>query len=258
VSGSLVAWLSGGLEAPVALALLATSFAGSFITVALGIGGGALLLAVMANLMPPAALIPVHGVVQLGSNALRAGVLWRHVHWPPFAAFALGTLAGVALGGAVVVRLPGPVVQAGVGAFVIWSVLARPPAWLARFPAVTGLVSAFLTMFFGATGVFVANFTKSLRLPRQAHVATHAVLMTLQHGLKIAAFGLLGFAYGPWAGFILAMIAAGFLGTLAGRHVLLRISDRGFRRALDVVLILVSLRLIWNALAAWLWPEVRL
>ncbi|RMD93011.1 MAG: sulfite exporter TauE/SafE family protein [Alphaproteobacteria bacterium] len=238
--------------------LLAASFAGSFITAALGIGGGALLLAAMASLMPPAALIPVHGVVQLGSNALRAAVLWRHVHWPPLAAFALGTLAGVALGGTVVVRLPGPVVQAGVGAFVIWSVLARPPAWLARRPAITGVVSAFLTMFFGATGVFVANFTKSLRLPRRAHVATHAVLMTFQHGLKIVAFGFLGFAYGPWAGFILAMIAAGFLGTMAGRHVLFRISDRGFRRALDAVLILVSLRLIWNALAAWLWPEAQL
>lgn len=38
--------------------MLATSFAGSFIAVAFGIGGGALTLAVMATLVPPAALIP--------------------------------------------------------------------------------------------------------------------------------------------------------------------------------------------------------
>jgi hypothetical protein len=40
--------------------------------VAFGIGGGAALLAVMASLVPPAALIPVHGVVQVGSNLGRA------------------------------------------------------------------------------------------------------------------------------------------------------------------------------------------
>ena len=53
------------------LGLIGASFIASFITAAFGIGGGVLLLAVLAALMPPAALIPVHGVVQLGSNALR-------------------------------------------------------------------------------------------------------------------------------------------------------------------------------------------
>ncbi|MBD3765767.1 MAG: sulfite exporter TauE/SafE family protein, partial [Rhodobacterales bacterium] len=45
----------------VAAALLVTSVAASFITIAFGIGGGVLLLAVMASLVPPVALIPVHG-----------------------------------------------------------------------------------------------------------------------------------------------------------------------------------------------------
>ncbi len=251
MTGAAITALTGGFD-PLVLALLATtSFAGSFMTVALGIGGGALLLAVMASLMPPAALIPVHGVIQLGSNSLRASLLLRHAHWPPFATFAAGATLGAALGGTVVVSLPPAVVQIGVGAFVIWSVLARPPAWLTRLPWVAGLISSFLTMFFGATGVFVANMVKALRLDRQAHVATHAVLMTLQHMLKILAFGLLGFAYGPWLGFIALMILCGFAGTLAGRLFLIRMSDRGFRRVLNVVLVLISLRLIWSGLSAF-------
>ena len=144
------------------------------------------------------------------------------------------------------VELPGGVVLIGVGAFVIFSVLAKPPAWLGRMGWLSGLISSFLTMFFGATGTFVATFTKSLELERHAHVATHATLMTLQHGLKIVAFGMLGFAFGPWLAFMLAMIAAGFIGTVAGRHVLVRMTDKGFKRALDAVLILISLRLIWQ------------
>lgn len=71
--------LPDGMSQGVFAALLATSFVGSFITVAFGIGGGALLLAVMATLVPPAALIPTHGVVQIGSNLGRAAVTFRHI-----------------------------------------------------------------------------------------------------------------------------------------------------------------------------------
>lgn len=239
-----------GMSGLTVIGLLAASFLGSFITVALGIGGGALLLAIMASLLPPVALIPVHGVIQFGSNVFRAGLLLSHVHWPPVAGFALGTLAGVALGGMIAVDLEPGYVLIGVGAFVIFSVLARPPKWLGDHGWLAGGFSSFLTMFFGATGTFVATFTKSLQLPRQAHVATHATLMTLQHLLKVVAFGFLGFAFGPWAIFILAMIAAGFVGTVIGRRVLIRMSDTGFKRALDVVLILISLRLIWQGFGA--------
>lgn len=228
--------------------LLAASFLGSFITVSLGIGGGVLVLATMATFMPPVALIPVHGVIQLGSNLFRALLMRGHVHRPPLMAFALGSIAGVTLGGAIAVELPPGLVLIGVGAFVLFSVLARPPEWLARHGWLTGIVSSFLTMFFGATGPFVATYVKSLDLERQAHVATHATFMSLQHGLKILAFGLLGFAFAQWLAFMAAMIGAGFLGTLAGRRVLVRMSDRGFKRALDVVLILLSLRLIWQGI----------
>lgn len=229
--------------------LMVFSFIASLITVAMGIGGGGLLLAVMASLVPPAALIPVHGVVQLGSNGGRAILLWRNIAWAAvIPGFLIGSLLGAGMGGAVVVELPPNVVQIGVGAFVIYSVLAKPPRWLSRWPWLTGGVSSFLTMFFGATGLFVANYTKSLALPRHDHVATHAALMTVQHGLKVVIFGLLGFAFGPWAMVIVALIAAGLAGTLMGRFVLNRISDHGFKRALDVILVLISLRLIWQGL----------
>lgn len=238
--------VSAGLEPNIAAGLLVASFFASFITVALGIGGGALLIAIMATLMPPAALIPIHGIVMFGSNIFRMGLLSTHVHWPPILGFAIGTLIGVTLGGLVVVDLPPSLIQIGVGGFVIWSVLLRPPKWLSATPWLTGIISSFLTMFFGATGVFVANFSKSLALDRRAHVATHACMMTLQHGLKVVGFAVLGFAFADWVWFILAMIAVGFLGTVVGRAVLFRITDRNFKKALDVILILISLRLIWS------------
>lgn len=72
-------WLPEGLDASIAAALLACSLLGSMITAGLGAGGGLLLLVMMAMWVPPVAVIPVHGLVQLGSNAGRAGMTWRHI-----------------------------------------------------------------------------------------------------------------------------------------------------------------------------------
>lgn len=245
---ALAAFLPPELSPGVALILLAASLVASFITIAFGIGGGVLLLAVMASLVPPAMLIPVHGLVQFGSNVGRAVFMFRYVSWRDVWVFTIGSFVGVAAGGALVVNLPPAVVQVGVGLFVIWSVFVSPPAWLRRFALVTGAISSFLTMFFGATGVFVASFTKSLKLDRHAHVATHGTLMSVQHLLKTLMFGFLGFAFGPWLVFCVAMIAAGAVGTFLGRFVLDRITDKRFRLALDVILVLLAARLIWQGL----------
>lgn len=234
------------LDPATALLLFAASFAGSFITVAMGIGGGVLVLAMMATLVPPAALIPIHGIIQVGSNAIRAIVMAKHTFWPPVLAFGIGSVVGVVIGGATAVELPPAYVQISVGLFVIWSVMRKPPAWLTKWPAVTGLISSILTMFFGATGVFVAGYVKSLELGREAYVATQAVLMTLQHLLKVVVFGLLGFAFGPWLGFIAAMIATGLLGTLVGRQVLKRMNDAIFGKLLNGILLVLAARLIWQ------------
>lgn len=239
-----------GLDASVATALLGTSFAASFITIAFGLGGGILLLSVMASLMPPAMLIPVHGMVQSGSNAGRAALMMRFVSWPNVGVFTVGTIIGASIGGLVAVNLQPAFVQIGVGLFVIWSVLSNPPAWLHRMPALTGAFSSFLTMFFGATGPFVATFVRSLGMDRHGFVATHATLMTVQHVAKTVVFGLVGIAFGPWLLFCAAMIAAGFLGTIAGRLVLNRISDQRFQKVLNAILLVLALRLIWQGAAA--------
>ena len=117
------------LGAGAAAVLLIASLVTSFITAAFGIGGGAILLAILALLLPPAALIPVHGVVQIGSNLGRATVMISDVRWTIVAPFAAGAAAGVALGGLVAVQLPPGAVQIGVGAFIVWSVFFRPPAF---------------------------------------------------------------------------------------------------------------------------------
>jgi uncharacterized membrane protein YfcA len=161
--------------------LIAASLVTSFITAAFGIGGGVVLLAFLALVLPPVALIPVHGVVQLGSNGGRVAIMSKHVVWRPILPFVVGALIGAAIGGLVVVQLPSWLIQLALGIFIIWAVFAKLPAIQQRYILMGGAVSSFLTMFFGATGNFIAAMVKSMNLDPVPHVATHSLMMTFQH-----------------------------------------------------------------------------
>ena len=78
-------------------------------------------------------------------------------------------------------------------------------------------------------------------------VSTHAVVMTIQHAAKVLAFGLLGFAFGPYIALLVGLILFGFVGSYAGRMVLNRLPEKVFRHALKAILTVLSLRLIYTA-----------
>lgn len=244
-----LAWLQPeGMALWAGGALVLSSGLTSFIAAAFGLGGGILLLAIMGSLLPVATMIPIHGVVQLGSNAGRALMMLRHVAASVLPPFVIGCLIGGAAGSVVVIRMPPDLLQIGLGLFVLWSVWGRPPALRSGGSALaaTGLISTFLTMFFGATGVFVAAVVRTLGFDRLTFVATHAACMTLQHGIKVIAFGLLGFAFGDYAPLMLLMVASGLLGTFLGGQVLKRTADERFHLILKGLLTILALRLLWQ------------
>ena len=234
--------------------LCGISFLGSFITVAMGLGGGTLVLATMALYLTPAALIPLHGVVQLGSNLGRTALLARHVLHPILPAFLAGTIIGAAVGGQLVVSLPVPLLQAILAAFILYATWA--PKFQANAPGKgaffgVGVAGSFVTMFVGATGPLIAPFAAAACGERQQVVATHAMLMSIQHGLKILAFGILGFAFTPYVPLLVGLLAFGFAGTAAGRLVLNRLPERIFRIGLKAILTLVAMRLLYGAAGAF-------
>lgn len=46
------------------------------------------------------------------------------------------------------------------------------------------------------------------------------MLMLIQHGSKVVAFGFIGFAFGPYVALLIGLLAFGLLGTYVGRMVL--------------------------------------
>lgn len=229
------------------LALVFVSAATSFLTAAAGIGGGIVLLAVMAVLVPAPAVIPVHGAVQIGSNAGRTAIMMPDVQWSILLPFVAGTVFGAGLGGLTAVQLSPGILKTGLAGFILWSVWGKVSFPSGRAVIVgTGVVSSFLTMFFGATGTFVSAMVKTLKLGRLEHVATHSACMVVQHVIKVLVFGLLGFSYGPYLVLIFAMVLSGFLGTLSGKRFLVRMNDKIFHRVLSIILTLLAFRLLYE------------
>ncbi|MFT5573403.1 MAG: putative membrane protein YfcA [Cryomorphaceae bacterium] len=230
--------------------LIGLSCLTSMLTASIGIGGGTVLLAVMAQLVPVKAIIPVHGVVQLGSNFGRAAIMAPQLNKPLVLWFALGSIIGAAVGGQIVVSLPIVTLQAMLGAFILFSVWGPKLNSSGGNSASLlggGFLSTLLTMFVGATGPFVLAILRAFSLPPQTLVATSAACLVIQHMLKVLVFGLLGFAYAPYIWMIGLMVASGFIGTVLGRKVLIKTDPAKFQRALNWVLTLLALRLIFQA-----------
>jgi len=235
-----------------AFTLIILSFFTSMLTAAMGIGGGTVLLAVMAQIVPAKAIVPVHGVVQLGSNTGRALIMLKHVDKPFLLYFALGCIVGALIGGQIAFSLPADILRLTLGLFILFTV------WVgATFPNLSmnknsiiggGIFTTMLSMFVGATGPLVIAMVKHMKsLPVQL-VATSAAALVIQHTLKLVAFGFIGFAFLPYLPLTAAMIATGFLGTLIGKKILMKTPPKKFKLALNILISVLALRLIYEAL----------
>ena len=232
------------------LGLCGVSFIGSFITASLGLGGGLLVLATMTLVLPPAVLIPLHGVVQIGSNGFRALLMRREILFSIIPSFTLGSLVGATIGGHAFVALETWVLQAVLGVFVLYATWA--PGFRSSKPGPAkflglGIFGGFLTMFVGGTGPLVAPFVSAACDRRQQMVATHAALMIFQHSFKVIAFGFMGFAFGSYIPLLVGLLSFGVLGTYGGRMVLNRLPEQLFRTMLRTFLTLLALRLLYAA-----------
>ncbi len=229
------------------LFLIVAAFFSSTLTAVLGVGGGILLISLMPGLLPVAAVVPVHGVVQLASNLTRTAFGARHARWRLVAAYAGGAVLGAAAGSRVVVTVPPAVLPVILGLFILlvtWVPRRRLALrWPGKFTAV-GAVQTFVSLFVGAAGPLITPVLLREGLTRDRIVVTHGAMMSVLHALKIVTFGLLGFAFAPYLPLIAGMAISVSAGSWAGTRLRPRVPEELFRRLLKVALTLLAVRLI--------------
>ncbi len=253
---SLAAFLPDAVPVWAALLLVAASFFTSAFTAAFGLGGGVAMLAILGAFLPVLALIPVHGLVQLGSNTGRAWHQRAHIRFGIAVPFLIGSLVGAAAGALLVVQLPDAYLKLALGIFIVVITWTKIPGIEnlrgVGLAAGSGII-ALANMFFGATGPLLTAFLAQI-IPddRKALIATHAAGMTVQHLLKVIAFTIAGFAFAQWLPLVAVMIAAGYLGTIFGSRMLDKMPEAQFRFWFRIVVTALALWLMRSSIVAML------
>ena len=227
--------------------LTGAAFLTSAVAAIAGLGGGVILIALMPDFLPPQAVIPVHGIVQITSNVSRTLLGLRHIEWRLVRDYAAGAVVGALLGSRLVPLFAWDHLPLVLGAFILlFTWMPKPPGGrrlAGRFVGL-GAVQTALSLFIGVGGPLNMPFLLRESLGRDRTVITHAVQMTSMHLLKVATFGLLGFAFAPYLQLMLGMVVGASLGSWAGTKVRGRVPETWFRHGVRVLITLLALRML--------------
>lgn len=217
----------------------------SLVTAVAGLGGGMLLLALMAQLFAPAILIPLHGVAQFFSNANRGIIHRSKLEWVYLQPFVLGSVIGAFAFVPLVVFI-NPVIGAmAVGLFIL--LVTWFPKWLnvSRLPPIiSGGITSGLGVLFGATGPLAMSAHPKANWSKEQIVGNHGAAMAFQHGIKVIAYLVAGIQLYAYLPHIAVLFGGAWLGTFIGTHLLKKLTNDRFKTILKWVLTLLALRLI--------------
>ena len=239
------------------VALVAAALITSTLSGVAGMGGGAILIAVMfAFGMHPALALPLHAGVQLASNASRSVAYGRHVRWGGLGLFMLTAAPGPFLVAPLVVNADPDWIRLIMAVFLG---LAVWPGWAQRLKIhgrggllAAGAIAGIVGPVVGATGILVAPFFLRDDWRKEQIIATMAVAQAGGHLLKMAAFSVNGFDVLARLDLLVPMAIAALVGTLIGRRLAGLVSETGFRTLVRAIMLVVSIRLAWAGLTGLL------
>lgn len=231
------------------------AFATSILSALAGLGGGLILLAVIAQFFAPTIAIPIHGGIQLAANGSRAAMLRDAIAWRPVGWGSLLLLPASLLGVAVAGSIPENTTRLVLGLFVL--VVAWRPNLLRwrgsdQLPDKAligvGAVSGFLNTTVGSSSPVTSPFVKLVTSSHRAFVATAGATQMIAHSAKIVAYVLDDFDIGDH----LAAIGVGIVGVTAGSRIgtrlLGRVKEDHLAALFKTVLTVLALRLVLQAL----------
>lgn len=231
------------------LTLALATVAAATISGMMGMGGGTLLVAVMASLLRPLDVVPIHGVVQLCSNSARGVLLGRDIVWRLVLLYLPGKAVGILLARQFFAGESQPWFRPAIGlfvlAFLLWDRL-RPRQMRVPRPifALAGVGGGILTIVVGVSGPYLSAFFLRDDLRKEQIVATKAAIQIIGHLAKIPVFLSLGFSYREHLDLLLPLVLASLAGSWLGTRLLQRMRPRHFDLAFRLILLGLALRLL--------------
>jgi uncharacterized membrane protein YfcA len=228
--------------------LIISALVTSIISGMTGMGGGTILLAIIASLIDFSYVVPLHGTVQLVSNSTRLILFFKNIKWNIILFFSIGIIPGAFIGIHVFKLLDKNTVKLLMGIFILAityfpkSKKERKSSFALFLPV--GLVSGLIGIFFGAIGPFIAPFFIRKDVIKEELIATKAACQSISHILKIILFGYIGINVLEYWNILLFLCIAVIIGTMLGKKFLNKISDKVFKKIFKIMLTVIALRII--------------
>ena len=232
----------------------------SSISAVIGMGGGIILLGIMAIIIPQGYMvIALHGVIQLFSNTTRTYIFRKHIKKNIVNKFLIGSFVGAFLSGVIIfllvqfyeVRSANDIkvdfLKPIIGVFILWYLFLKGPKKekdnqsFIKVGGISGLASVFV----GATGPLIAPFFLNSKLTKENIIVNKAACQMITHLTKIPLFiYFFNVNYVDEYFILIPLILSVYLGTNLGKKILSFIPERIFKILFKVCLTTIALRLI--------------
>ena len=240
--------------------LIIAAFITSSISAVLGMGGGIILLGIMAILIPEGYMvIALHGVIQLFSNTTRTYVFRNHLKKDLIKEFSIGVFFGATLSAIIILiliqlfqvssanEIKVEILKPLIGLFIIWYLFFKGPKKEKKIFSFipVGAISGLSSIFVGATGPLIAPFFLSRNLLKENIIANKAACQMITHITKIPLFiYFFNVNYIDNYTVLLPLILAVFLGTNFGKKLLKFIPEELFKKLFKTALFIIAIKLI--------------
>lgn len=237
------------LVALVFLSMISTAF----ISGVLGMGGGALLMAILVLLLPINSAMIVHGFCQFISNGSRAYLFRKTVLWRGVGVYLIGVAIALVLFILIAYQPNKRAVFICLGALPFVSLLL-PKQWSLNFErpvdqVICGFLVTVSQLFCGVSGPLLDIFFIKSSLNKEMVMGTKAVTQTIGHLAKL-------FYYGLWITLtdltILWLLPLAFIAAVSGANLGKKVNERleenQFRRYGQIVLLLVGSFLLYKGI----------
>ena len=240
--------------------LIISAFITSAISAVIGMGGGIILLGIMAIIIPEGYMvIAIHGIIQLFSNTTRTYIFREYLKKDIIIEFTRGAIIGLSISALIIVliihffnvesanQIKVEILKPLIGFFILWYLFLKKSKKITHRRSFTpiGGVSGISTVFIGATGPLIAPFFLDGQLTKNNIIANKAACQMITHLGKIPLFiFFFNVDYINEYQTLLPLIAAVFIGTNLGKKVLQFIPEHIFTILFKIALTIIAIRLI--------------
>ena len=244
--------------------LIISALITSSISAIIGMGGGIILLGIMAIIIPEGYIVvALHGVVQLISNVTRSFVFRKYICKDIIKQYFPGAIVGLIIS-AIVIWLLITFFQVEsakeikidflkplIGIFILWFLFGKRIKVNNQRPNFfkVGFLSGLCTTFIGATGPLIAPFFLKGNLSKENIIANKAVCQAISHLGKMPLFiFFFSFNYYSEINLLIPLIVAVFIGTNIGKKILSFIPEKFFQILFRFALSIIAIKLIIDQL----------